>query len=49
MTTAILRGSIPEDNTARIVRQPETRPISAQQLIAEVKGIDILVCRLSDC
>ncbi|KAG0126475.1 hypothetical protein HOY82DRAFT_491739 [Tuber indicum] len=28
-----------EDNETRMVRQPETRPISPEQLIAEVKGI----------
>ena len=29
----------PEEATLRMIRQPETRPISANQLIAEVKGI----------
>ncbi|KAG0639286.1 hypothetical protein HOY80DRAFT_886553 [Tuber brumale] len=32
-------GSTSEDNETRMVRQPETRPISPEQLIAEVKGI----------
>ncbi|PUU73083.1 hypothetical protein B9Z19DRAFT_1069268 [Tuber borchii] len=32
-------GSTLEDNETRMVRQPETRPISPEQLIAEVKGI----------
>ena len=32
-------GSTLEDNETRMARQPETRPISPEQLIAEVKGI----------
>ena len=39
MTTPILRWSTLEDDETRMVRQPETRPISPEQLIAEVKGI----------
>ena len=39
MTTPILRGSTLEDDKTRMVRQLETRPISPEQLIAEVKGI----------
>ena len=39
MTTPIVRGSTLEDDETRMVRQPETRPISPEKLIAEVKGI----------
>ena len=29
----------PDESTLRMVRQPETRPISTDQLVAEVKGV----------
>jgi hypothetical protein len=29
----------PVEEPAKIIRQPETRPISQEQLVAEVKGI----------
>jgi len=32
-------GHSREDNTAVLIKQPETRPISQEQLVAEVKGI----------
>lgn len=30
---------LPEDNSTELIKQPETRPISQEQLVAEVKGI----------
>jgi hypothetical protein len=34
-----LKNETPPPDPLKIVRQPETRPISQEQLVAEVKGI----------
>jgi hypothetical protein len=34
-----IKQEMPPQEPPKIVRQPETRPISQEQLVAEVKGI----------